>query len=299
MARYHLENGPVPLHHQVYLDLAEGLDAGEWKPGERLPTERDLASRYGCSLITVRRALDELAREGRLERARGRGTFATAPPIVRDIAARASFADEMRARGRVPYTTVVTARQEPASPVVAAGLGVPAAAAVHFLERVRGADGIPLLLEQAWLPVARFPQLLDEDFEDHSLYDVLASAYRCPIVRTRETITAFTPTAREARLLGLRSGLPAIQLEGAAFTTGGETVEFSRTVVSSEHARYYIETSGGRARLLVPLDVTPTAADAVAEVLVAAGDGSSDGPRRRSSADKDLVGQSPEQRVEM
>ena len=89
MARFHLESGPVPLHHQVYLDLREAFTAGEWRPGDRLPAERDLAGRYGCSLITIRRALDELAREGRLERSPGRGTFLIDPPIVRDIAARA------------------------------------------------------------------------------------------------------------------------------------------------------------------------------------------------------------------
>ncbi|HJW22420.1 MAG TPA: GntR family transcriptional regulator, partial [Candidatus Limnocylindrales bacterium] len=68
MARYQLELGPVPLHHQVYLDLRSAIDAGEWRPGERLPTERELAATYGCSLITIRRALDELSRERRLSR---------------------------------------------------------------------------------------------------------------------------------------------------------------------------------------------------------------------------------------
>ena len=60
MARFRLVVGPVPLHHQVYLDLAAALDAGEWQPDDRLPPERELAERYGCSLITVRRALSEL-----------------------------------------------------------------------------------------------------------------------------------------------------------------------------------------------------------------------------------------------
>ena len=66
MARFRLVVGPVPLHHQVYLDLSSALDAGEWKPGDRLPPERELAERYGCSLITVRRALFELSREMRI-----------------------------------------------------------------------------------------------------------------------------------------------------------------------------------------------------------------------------------------
>jgi GntR family transcriptional regulator len=60
MAHYRLELGPVPLHHQVYLDLRAALDNGEWRPGDLLPPERQLAERYGCSLITVRRALSEL-----------------------------------------------------------------------------------------------------------------------------------------------------------------------------------------------------------------------------------------------
>ena len=71
MARFRLIEGPVPLHHQVYLDLRDALDAGEWKAGEQLPPERELAERYGVSLITVRRALTDLAREHRLERTPG------------------------------------------------------------------------------------------------------------------------------------------------------------------------------------------------------------------------------------
>ena len=73
MARFQLERGPIPLHHQVFRDLKSALDANEWRPGDRMPTERALAERYGCSLITIRHALGELVREGRIERTRGRG----------------------------------------------------------------------------------------------------------------------------------------------------------------------------------------------------------------------------------
>jgi GntR family transcriptional regulator len=253
MTRFHLESGPVPLHHQVYLDLRAALDEGAWHAGERLPPERELAARYGCSLITVRHALTELAREGRLDRARGRGTFARRPPIVRDIAARAGFADEMRARGLVPYATVVTARAEPAADAIAHALGIAAGAPIHYLERIRGADGVPLLLEQAHLPVERFPGLLDEDFTIASLYDVLAQRYGVPIAGTRETIAAIIPSAREARLLGLPAPAPSICLEGTAVDPAGAPVEHSRTVVSPAHARYFIETSGPRARLVEPV----------------------------------------------
>ena len=151
VVRYRLESGPVPLHHQVYLDLRAALEAGEWRPGDQLPPERELAARYGCSLITVRRALMELTREHRLERTRGRGTFVTRPPIELELDGAMSFTEEMQVRGRDPQTRVVSSRTKPADPPVAAALGLPAEAPVFYLERLRLADGEPLLLEEVCL----------------------------------------------------------------------------------------------------------------------------------------------------
>ena len=134
MARFQLERGPIPLHHQVFRDLKSALDAEEWKAGDRMPTERELAERYGCSLITVRHALGELVREGRIERTRGRGTFVLPPRIERNIAGSMSFAEEMQRRGLDPTTRLVTARIEVAGEAVATTLGL-AADAGH---RARG-----------------------------------------------------------------------------------------------------------------------------------------------------------------
>ena len=110
MARFRLELGPVPLHHQVYLDLRAALDDGEWRPGDLLPPERQLAERYGCSLITVRRALSELTREGRIQRTRGRGTSVLRPRIERDFGGTLSFTEEMQDRGLDPETRLIGAR---------------------------------------------------------------------------------------------------------------------------------------------------------------------------------------------
>jgi GntR family transcriptional regulator len=101
MARFRLELGPVPLHHQVYLDLVSALDSGEWRPGDRLPPERELAQRYGCSLITVRRALSELAREQRIERTRGRGTFVLHPRLDLNFGGNRSFTDEIQTQSLI------------------------------------------------------------------------------------------------------------------------------------------------------------------------------------------------------
>jgi len=241
MARFRFELGPVPLHHQVYLDLRSALDTGEWRPGDLLPPERQLAGRYGCSLITVRRALSELTREGRLERTRGRGTTVLRPRIERDFAGTMSFTEEMQDRGLDPETKVIASRPESAGEVVAAALQIEPGSPTLYVERLRAADGEPLLLEQVHLPAEQFPGLLASDLEHGSLYDLLTARYGTRIVRARESLAPVLLRAREARLLGQRPRTPALQIEGIAFSAEGIPVEFARSYVRGDRTRYYIE----------------------------------------------------------
>jgi GntR family transcriptional regulator len=241
MARFRVIEGPVPLHHQVYLDLRDALDAGEWTPGDRLPPERELAERYGVSLITVRRALTDLARERRLERTRGRGTVVTRPPIPLDLDAPVSFMEEIRRLGHAPATRIVTARTMAAEPAVADPLGIAHGAQVVHLERLRMADGAPMLLEQVYLPEARFPGLLAGDLEQGSLYELLAERYGTNVVRAREALEPVAIPAREAHLLGVEPGRPALRIEGLAFDDGVRPVELALTFVRGDRTRYSME----------------------------------------------------------
>jgi GntR family transcriptional regulator len=241
VTRYRLEVGPVPLHHQVYVDLKSALDNGEWRPGDRLPPERELARRYGCSLITVRRALDELSREKRLQRSRGRGTFVLSPVIERPLDGEMSFTEEMQRRGLDPETRLLAARPEAASEIVATALNVEPGSPTLYLERLRIAQGTPLLLEMVHLPAGRFPGLLASDLEHNSLYELLTTRYGTPVARAREALEPVNLRAREARLLGLRPRALALLVEGIAYAADGTPVEFGRTYVRGDHTRYYIE----------------------------------------------------------
>jgi len=241
MARFRLLAGPIPLHHQVYLDLRAAIDAGEWRPGDRIPPERELAERYGCSLITVRRALGDLARERRLERSRGRGTFVSRPPIDLDLDGTLSFTEELHHLGHDPATRVVTARTLPAELHVADSLGIAVGASVVHLERLRMADGEPLLLEQVFLSEARFPGLLAGDLEHGSLYELLTQRYDTQVVRAREALEPISLPTREAHLLGVEPHRPALRIEGIAFDRSGLPVEFARSYVRGDRTRYYVE----------------------------------------------------------
>jgi GntR family transcriptional regulator len=243
MARFRLELGPIPLHHQVYLDLKSALDAGDWIPGDRLPTERELAGRYGCSLITIRRALSELVREGRLERTRGRGTFVLPPRIDVDFSGSLSFTQEMELQGLEPETRLIAARPEAAGETVAVALGLELGAPTMFVERLRIGAGQPLLLEAVHLPAERFPGLLSLDLEHASLYDLLAIRYGTEIARAREWLTPILPPRRVAELLELDRHHPALLIEGIAFDADDKPVEYGRSYVRGDRSRYAIERS--------------------------------------------------------
>lgn len=264
MPHFRLQAGPVPLHHQVYVDLKAALNAGEYGVGDRLPTERALAAAYGCSLITVRRALDELSREGRLRRAQGSGTYVLQPRLDRNFAGQMSFTEEMQRSGLDPETRLVAARPEAAAEIVAEALGLEPGSPTLYLERLRLAGGEPLLLEMVHLPAERFPGLLASDLEHNSLYDLLTERYGTPVVRAREALEPVLLPAREARLLGMRPRSLALLVEGTAFTRNDVPVEFGRTYVRGDRTRYYVERvvvrSGARRSVEPELPAIPVGA---------------------------------------
>lgn len=242
-----LRSGPIPLHYQVYRHLRDLLDQDRLGPGDRLPAERELCAFYGCSLITVRRALDELARERRLVRMRGRGTFVTRPPVDRNLQLLKSFSEDMRARGLSPGTRILAERAEGATASVAKALRLAPGAPTYLLERLRLVGGEPLLLEEVHLPAERFPGLLGADLEQGSLYELLARRYNTRLEYAQETIEPIAPQAREAELLGVRRGSPALLLELVGFDQESEPVEYTRSTVRGDRARYHVDARGGRA----------------------------------------------------
>jgi GntR family transcriptional regulator len=103
------------------------------------------------------------------------------------------------------------------------------------------ADGEPLLLEQVFLPEARFPGLLAGDLEGGSLYELLGERYDTRVVRARESLEPIAMPPREAQLLGVDAHRPALRIEGLAYDRSGRPVEFARSYVRGDRTRYYVE----------------------------------------------------------
>ena len=178
---------------------------GTPRPGDPLPSERELAERYDVARMTVRAEITRLAAEGLVERVQGRGTF-VAEPRVAQAAALSSFTEDMKARGLVAGSRVLGQETMPADAVVARGLDVEPGTPVIRLRRVRTADGDPMALEEAFLDATRFAALADAELEGASLFDVLESTFGVRFPTADQRVVAIEIVGEDANLLHVAPG---------------------------------------------------------------------------------------------
>jgi GntR family transcriptional regulator len=229
-----------PKYRRLLAQLRSDIGSGRLRPGDVIAPELEIARYHGISRHTVRQAIVELAREGLLRRERGRGTFVTLPPIVRSLGVFYSFAHEMKDRGLEFHTRVVHRDVRPATPVVAARLGIPVDAPVIEMELLRLVEGAPVSLEFSITPRERFPSLLTADLTKLSLYDVMADVHGVAVTLGREELRPVVLDRRQAALLEVEPGSPAFHVDRETLA-GAERVEWRRSLVRGDRYLFRAE----------------------------------------------------------
>jgi GntR family transcriptional regulator len=232
---------PVPLYHQVKTQILRGIEAGQWHPEDRLPSEDELADRFSVSKITVRQAMRELAQLGYVRREQGRGTFVQRPPLVEGPRKLTSFSEEMRRHGAQASSEVLEQGVIAASADVASGLGVQEDEPVFHLRRLRLADGDPMGVQTVYMPVALVPGIEAHDFRRASLYDVLATHYSLVPATAHETHYAFAVGAEDAPLLRIPEGSPVMGTELVARLADGRALEYVRSVMRADRYKIVLD----------------------------------------------------------
>ncbi len=218
------DRDPAPLYVQFARLIRKAIGDGVLEEGAALPAERDLATEYGVSRITIRRAMAELVEEGLLSRRRGAGTVVT-HRIEKSFARITSFSEDMAARGRVPSSSWIMRAAGLVTPGEAMQLNLSPGAPVLRFHRIRYADEAPMALEFSTIPGWCLNGV--EDVAD-SLYAALAGAGHRP-VRALQRLRAVPFLGGHARQLGIDAGSPGLLIERCGFLRDGRAVEFTQS----------------------------------------------------------------------
>ncbi|SEA35527.1 GntR family transcriptional regulator [Variovorax sp. YR216] len=231
-----------PLYQQIKSLILQSLHAGEWKPGEPIPSEIDLAARFRVSQGTVRKAIDELAAENLVVRRQGKGTF---------VATHAEQHVQYRFLKLVPDTgdvdtegpaerRIVDCRRLRATADVARLLALRTGDAVLQVRRVLSYRGTPTILEDLWLPGTPFKGLTAERLAEwHGpMYEMFETEFGVRMVRAEEKIRAVLPDAAQAALLGVTPATPLLSVERVAHTYHDTPMELRRGLYRTDTHHY-------------------------------------------------------------
>ena len=228
-----------PLYQQIKDLLVKSLQAGEWKAGEVIPSETELAARFKVSQGTVRKAIDELATGNLLVRRQGKGTF---------VATHAEEKTQYRFLRLVPdedrgaplQRRLIDCRRMRAPPDVARALALKSGEAAVELRRLLLAGDRPVVFDDIWLPGNLFKGLTTERLAGWRgpMYGLLEAEFGVRMIRAEEKLRAVAAGAEEARMLALSAGAPLLSVERLSFTYGDKPVELRRGLYDTTSFHY-------------------------------------------------------------
>jgi len=234
--------GPVPKYHRIKEVMLGRMADGSWATGAAIPSEPELCQEFGVSRITVRKAVGDLAHDGRLRTVQGKGTFVATPKIPERFVQRAfGIYEDMERRGLRLTTTVIRQEVIPASPEVAVRLRLSTADAVHAIVRVRSVQDEKILVSTTYVPQALCPGLVDDDLAAGSLYSLLRARYGLKIAYGERSLEAVAAGSWEARLLEIALASPLLRLDSVAYLPDGRPFEYSQALQRGDRARIEVE----------------------------------------------------------
>jgi GntR family transcriptional regulator len=231
-----------PLYQQIKALILQSLQSSEWKPGEAIPSEMELAARFRVSQGTVRKAIDELAADNLLVRRQGKGTF---------VATHAEQHVQYRFLKLVPDTgdasnegpaerNIIECRRLRASAEVARALALKTGDAVIYLRRVLAFAGVPTVLDEIWLPGAPFKGLNADQMSAYHgpMYGLFEADFGVRMVRAEEKIRAVAATDGREQLLKVEHGTPLLCVERVAYTYNDQPMELRRGYYRTDTHHY-------------------------------------------------------------
>ncbi len=230
-----------PIHEQIRIYIAEKIDSGEWKPGTKIPSEREISEQFQISRVTVRQALNNLANEGRIKRIQGQGTFVTIPKVEMLQGELISITTLMEKQGKKPETIVLKLEKEPLYPATAVQIGYPIGTEMFVIQRIRKDNEITIVLENSLLPCHLFPGFDQYDLAKNSIFSLMAEKYKLSNLLVHQTIEASTAPDEIAEKLGIKSHSSIVAVKRIVRDENNNVVEYAKDYYPANRIRFVYE----------------------------------------------------------
>jgi GntR family transcriptional regulator len=234
-----LDSGkPVPLYYQLQEDLKKKIEAGFYKPGDLIPTEKELQELYGVSRITVRNAVIALVLEDLLIKKQGFGTVVAAPRMVENFSRLSSFTEKIEHQGGKVRSLVLEIREISASARIAEHLNIDTGSGVLMVRRLRLVDETPLALFTNYISLETGISR-DDDFSG-SIFKLLEEKYGIPLTSGEKVIEAIVADEDDAEALQTAPGEPLLLIRNTVFDKNRSPVDSSEGVYRADRFKYIV-----------------------------------------------------------
>ena len=228
----------IPRHTQISQWLQTEIEEGTFKPDDKLPSENELAKKFGVSRVTVRRALQSLESASIIYRCQGLGSFVSEDRAAHNLIKLTDFNEDMSNAGLSPSSVVRKFQIVPVPYWLADQLQIDDSSKVLQIDRLRLGDGEPIAFDTTWLPV-RYGQLLnEEDLSDSTIYDILEKEYDIPIIKGSYRMSAVVADAELANELHIEINSPLFLIDRLTFTIGGKPLYYQKRYYRNDKVIY-------------------------------------------------------------
>ena len=238
-----MNSAPVlPLYSQVKGFIIDAIERGDFHSGEQIPSQRELCARFKISLMTARRAINELISEGVIFAIHGKGLFVATKKELAETGPLISFSEDMIQRGMIPSSRLLESSLIQGSPFLSHILGIEPDNEVIQIKRLRLADNRPIAIQTNYVVHSHCPGLLDHNLEHDGLFHILRVQYRLRLHDTRTTVESALASLEEGQLLDIPLPASLLITEQLTFLENGQAIEFARTHYRGD--RYHIKLPG-------------------------------------------------------
>jgi GntR family transcriptional regulator len=236
------KNTPIPLYYQLKEIFREKIDTGELKPGDLVPSERELSEKYTISRPTIRQALKELVNEGLLRREKGRGTFVSEPKINYGFIQKlTTFYDDMVEKGYTMKTKVIKQEIKPISKAMAIKLNIDEDESIIYLARVRYIENEPVVSVVNHIPYKLCPGLIKEELENKSLYQLLTEKYGLKPFKVKISLEPVLASEYDAELLNIEEGDPVHLMKNITYTENNVIMDYFESHFRGDKGKIMVE----------------------------------------------------------